>query len=148
MIENVLAPEEGDPLIWFGEDETESGKDAYLVLWYHHDGESHWCSLDQIRKRIRVIRETKSDVKERLARLTAIPWSKAVASAWKAYDEAEASAWKAYDEAVASAWKAYDEAEASACKAYDEAVASACKAFLRKVHVKRGNAIAIAEGKA
>ncbi len=112
-----------EPSIWFGDDETEPGPGAYLVLWYHHDGESHWCSLDQLRERIHVIRETKPDVEERLARLTAVPWSKAVASARKAYNEAVASARKAYNEAVAPAWKA----------------------FLAKLHIRRGNAVRIAQ---
>ena len=118
-----------DPPIWFGNDETKPRKGAYLVLWYHHDGESHWCTKDQLRERIRGIRETKPDVDARLARLTAVPWSKTVAAAEKAYDKAVAPAEKARYEAVASARKAYYEAEAAAEKAYDEAVAPALKVY-------------------
>ena len=118
-----------DPSIWFGQDETTPGPCKYLVLWYHHDGESHWCTLEQLRERIRDIREVKPDVDARLARLTAVPWSKAVAAAWKASEKALAAAWKAHHEAKAAARKAYNEAEASARKAYDKAEASAGKAY-------------------
>ena len=51
--------------------------------------------------------------------------SKAVAPAWKAYDEATAPARKAYNEAVATARKAYNEDLATAWKAYNEAIATA-----------------------
>ena len=133
-----------DPPIRFGSNETTPGSGAYLVLWYHHDGESHWCTLDQLRERIRVIRESKPDVDVRLARLTAVPWSRSVAAAEKAHDKAVAAAGKAYDEVVASAWKADDEAVASALKAYDEAMAPAQKAFLKGLHIRKGNAVRLA----
>ena len=117
--------------VFFGDDETKPCKGAWLVLNYHHDGESHWCSVEQVKQRLVTIRTVKP-CSERPARLSAlgfVRWTPMVESARKAYEGAAESAWKAYEEAEASASKAYEEAEASARKAYEEAVAPARKAY-------------------
>jgi hypothetical protein len=41
--------------VWFGLDESPPKEGNVLVLNYHHDGESHWCTPEQTRKRIEAI---------------------------------------------------------------------------------------------
>ncbi len=68
--------------VWFGGDESPPKRGTWLVLNYHHDGESHWCDAAQIRARLRTIRGVKPEG-ERPARLRArgfIPYSQTTAA--------------------------------------------------------------------
>lgn len=139
--------EEGNGIIthsvaWFGENETPPGPGAYLVLWYHHDGESHWCSLGQLRERIQIILWSKPDAEERLAYLTAIPWSEAVVSAQGVYEETRVRARRAYSEAYAD--ESSEGPVAYAARLFDRTVACAERDLLETVHIGRGNAMALA----
>lgn len=122
--------------VWFGIDETEPCEGAWLVLNYHHDGESRWCSVEQAKQRLVTIRTVKPEEERplRLRRLGFVRWTPKVELAWKAYEEATESSWKAYDSARASSWKVYEEATAPSRKAYEEDTASASTESAWKVY--------------
>ena len=108
--------------IWFGIDETAPGPGMVLVLNYHHDGESHWCSPEQAVVRIESILDGLKPKKEwgpRMEAMRIVPFGKwrmseACSEAWAAYAKACFKAWAAYD-------KAYSEAGAVCNKARSEA---------------------------
>ena len=129
-------PRAEQPPIWMGTDETAPGPGTYLVLRYHHDGESHWSSDEQIQARLEFILDggkPSEEVGWRLAEMRVYPYSPrpraALAAAQSAYDAALAAAQSAYDAAVAPAQSAYDAAVAPARSAYDAAVAPARSAY-------------------
>jgi len=41
---------ENPDAIWFGTNESQPHEGNVLVLNYHHDGESHWCSPESSRQ--------------------------------------------------------------------------------------------------
>ncbi len=130
--------------IWFGNDETAPGFDMVLVLNYHHDGESHWCSPEQAVVRIESILDGLKPEEEwgpRMEAMRIVPFgkwwmseacSKARAVYVKARSEAKAVYDKAYSEAYSKAGavydKAYSEARAVCDKACSEAEAVCVKA--------------------
>ena len=100
-------PRAEQPPIWMGTDETDPGPGTYLVLRYHHDGESHWSSDEQIQARLEFILDggkPSEEVGWRLAEMRVYRYSPelaaAVAPAQSAYDAAVAPARSAYDAAV------------------------------------------------
>ncbi len=129
-------PRAEQPPIWMGTDETDPGPGTYLVLRYHHDGESHWCSDEQVQDRLEFILDggkPSEEVGWRLAEMRVYRYSPelaaALAAAQSAYYAALAAAQSAYDAAVAPAQSAYDAAVAAAQSAYDAALAAAQSAY-------------------
>ena len=129
-------PRAEQPPIWMGTDETDPGPGTYLVLRYHHDGESHWCSDEQVQDRLEFILDggkPDDEIGWRLAEMRIYPYSPrpraALAAAQSAYDAAVAPAQSAYDAALAPAQSAYDAALAAARSARDAAVAPAQSAY-------------------
>ena len=116
--------------VWFGTDESPPADGNLLVLNYHHDGESHWCSPEQVRERLVEIRTVKPKA-ERPARLAAMgvipfgPWWKENAKAWSEY---KATCVKAWSEYVAIRDKAWLEYRATCVKAWSEYRATCVKA--------------------
>ena len=120
---------EGPDLVWFGTDEAPPKKGNVLVLNYHHDGESHWCTPEQARGRIEAILNGGKPKKEwgsRMEAMRIVPFGKWWNS--KARSEAEAVNSKARSEALAVYSKARSEAEAVYSKACSEAVVVYAKA--------------------
>ncbi len=125
---------------WFGIDETAPGPGMVLVLNYHHDGESHWCSPEQAVVRIESILDGSKPEEgwgPRMEAMRIVPFGKwrmseACSKAWAAYAKACFKAWaayaKAYSEAGAVYGKAYSEAWAVYVKACSEAGAVCNKA--------------------
>ena len=129
-------PRAEQPPIWMGTDETDPGPGTYLVLRYHHDGESHWSSDEQIQARLEFILDggkPSEEVGWRLAEMRVYRYSPelaaALAAAQSAYYAAVAPARSAYDAAVAPAQSAYDAARAAAQSACDAARAAARSAY-------------------
>ena len=80
--------------VWFGNNETAPKKGAVLVLNYHHDGESHWCTPEQARARIEFILDGNKDESEWGPRMEAMrivpfgPWWNKTAGAGAVYNKA------------------------------------------------------------
>jgi len=127
--------------VWFGTDESPPADGNLLVLNYHHNGESHWCSPEQVRERLVEIRTVKPKA-ERPARLAAMgvipfgPWWKKNAKAWSEYEAIHVKAWSEYEAIRAKAWsegeaicfKAWSEGETICFKAWSEYEAILAKA--------------------
>ena len=129
-------PRAEQPPIWMGTDETDPGPGTYLVLRYHHDGESHWSSDEQIQARLEFILDggkPDDEIGWRLAEMRVYRYSPelaaALAAAQSAYYAALAAAQSARDAAVAPAQSAYYAALAAAQSAYYAALAAARSAY-------------------
>ena len=125
--------------IWFGNDETAPGPGMVLVLNYHHDGESHWCSPEQAVVRIESILDGLKPEEEwgpRMEAMRIVPFgnwwmSEARSEAWAAYVKACSEARAAYDKARSEAGAVYVKAYSEAGAVYDKARSEA-----RAVYVK------------
>ena len=88
------------PSIWFGTDESPPAPGNVLVLNYHHDGESHWCTPKQALARISNILNGDKPEEEWGPRMEAMrivpygPWwhSKACSDAEAVYGKASSDA--------------------------------------------------------
>ena len=131
---------ENPDVVWFGDNESPPAEGNVLVLNYHHDGESHWCTPILAITRIEQILDGSKPEDEWGPRMEAMrivpfgPWynskahSEARAVYDKAYSEAGAVHNKAYSEAGVVYAKAHSEARAVYDKAYSEARAVYAKA--------------------
>ena len=143
------------PPIWFGTDESPPGPGNVMVLYYHHDGESHWCSPEQVRKRVEDILNGGKPEEEwgkRMENMMVVPYgkwweSKAITDARAVYNsvcsDAEAVCTKAISDAEAvcdrarsDAWAVYAKARSDAWAVYDKACSDA-----RAVYVKACSAL-------
>ncbi len=127
--------------VWFGIDETAPGPGMVLVLNYHHDGESHWCSPEQAVVRIESILDGSKPEEEwgpRMEAMRIVPFGKwwmseTGSEAWAVCVKAGSEAEAVYDKAYSEAWAVYDkarfEARAVSVKAYSEAGAVYDKAY-------------------
>jgi len=128
---------ENSNAIWFGTNGSQPQEGNVLVLNYHHDGESHWCSPDQAVARIEDILNGCKPKEEWGPRMEAMkivpfgPWFNGpqVSKARAAHDEACSKARAAYDKARSKAWAAYNEACSKARAADDEACSKARAAY-------------------
>ncbi len=126
---------------WFGIDETAPGPGMVLVLNYHHDGESHWCSPEQAIARIESILDGLKPEEEwgpRMEAMRIVPFGKwrmseACSKAGAVYAKARSEAGAVCDKAYSEAWAVYDKAcskaEAVYVKARSEARAVYDKAY-------------------
>ena len=108
--------------IWFGIDETAPGPGMVLVLNYHHDGESHWCSPEQAVVRIESILDGLKPEEEwgpRMEAMRIVPFGK-----WR-MSEACSKAWAVYDKACSEARAVYVKARSEAGAVYDKACSEA-----------------------
>ena len=100
-------------VVWFGTNESPPAEGNVLVLNYHHDGESHWCSPERAIARIEAILDGQKPEEEwgpRMEAMKIVPyglWVKArkVVAAWaeceKVRDAALAEREKVRDAALA-----------------------------------------------
>ena len=104
--------------VFFGLDESPPGPSAVLVLNYHHDGESHWCSPGQAIARIEFILDGGKAEEERGARMEAMKivlygrwWtSRARYKAAAVYEKARSEARAVNEKARSEAWAVYRKA--------------------------------------
>jgi len=104
--------------IWFGVDESPPGPGMVLVLNYHHEGESHWCSPKQARYRIECILNGFKPEDEwgwRMENMKVVlygEWwnSKAVLESLKVYNKTCHESWVVYDKT----YKTYSDSKALA----------------------------------
>ena len=109
------------PPIWFGTDESPPGPGNVMVLYYHHDGESHWCSPEQVRNRVEGILngdKPEEEWGERMENMRIVPYgewwkSRACSDAWAVSAKACFDAGAVYDKACSDAGAVY----AKACSA-------------------------------
>lgn len=119
------------PEPWFGKNESPPQEGGVLVLNYHHDGESHWCSPEQAIARIEHILDggkPEDEYGPRMEAMQIIPFG----TWWdaKARSEADAIWLKARREAAAIWSKARPEADGSWDEARSEAAAICNKVCL------------------
>ena len=91
------------------------------LLWHIHHEVLCEPLIEPFINRVVYIKNHKpvSEVPTRLRLMKPVRNQKAIAPAWKVYEEAKASARKVYAEAKASALKVYEEAVAPARKVYE-----------------------------
>ena len=129
-----------DPdLVWFGDDEAPPKKGNVLVLNYHHDGESHWCTPEQARNRIEFILDGGKPEEERGSRMEVMrivpfgKWwkSKACSEAEAVYSKACDEAWAVYSNACSEAWAVYSKARSEALAVYSKARSEALAVYAK-----------------
>ena len=115
--------------IWFGRNESPPGPGMVLVLKYHHEGESHWCSPEQAITRIEDIIDGCKPEEEwgpRMEEMKIVLYGKwwesnARYDAWAVYSKACSDAWAVYSKACSDAWAVYSKARSDAWAVYDKA---------------------------
>ena len=115
--------------VYFGTDAAPAEEGNVLVLNYHHDGESHWCTPEQARARIESILDGNKPEEEwgpRMEAMKVVPYgawrnSKALSEAWTVYKKALSEAWAVYEKASSEARTVYDKARFEAWDVYGKA---------------------------
>ena len=132
--------------VWFGDDRTEPSEGAVLVLNYHHDGESHWCTPKQARARIEEILNGAKPEEEwgsRMEAMKVVPfgswyglslearsvYAKACSEARSVFDKARSEAWSVFDKACSEARSVYDKARSEAWSVFDKARSEAWSVY-------------------
>jgi len=115
------------PPIWFGTDESPPGPGNVMVLYYHHDGESHWCSPEQVRNRVEGILngdKPEEEWGERMENMMVVLYGK-----W----------WES--KALSDAWEVYFKALSDAEAVYNKACSDAARPFLKAIYAAGAEAV-------
>ena len=130
------------PAICLGEDCPHREEWVAFVLNYHHNGESHCCCLNCIRKRVNGILDGEKPEEEwgpRMEAMGVIPLSatfEGVLKTWMAELNAADAKWKAKLDAVDAKWKAEKDAVYAKWQPEWDAINAKWKAELDAINAK------------
>jgi hypothetical protein len=103
------------PSLWFGDNESPMQEGNVMVLRYHHDGESHWCTPEQAIARIESILDGGKPEEEwgpRMEAMKVVPYGPWVESgnydaAWAESKKVRVAAWAEFVKVCTRLWTEY-----------------------------------------
>ena len=146
---------ENPDMVWFGDNESPPAEGNVLVLNYHHDGESHWCSTSQAIDRVEQILDGGKPEDEwgsRMEAMRIIPYggwyeTKARSEAWAIYEKTRSKAWAICEKTRSKAGAIYAKARSESWAIYAKARSEA-EAIYEKTRSKAGAIYAKARSEA